>query len=159
MPSDSAAIVARTSAESAVPVPRQRQARSRVTNGGDMFLRQDGRSPEARRARDLLAEFLDPFDGNASPAVVRLARRAAQLTVELEVLGGLRTKGAVLDQDQVVRLSGAIDVLERKLAAATPKKPTVTGADALAQHLAKRAAERAAREGDDEDAKTEGAAE
>lgn len=139
MPSESAATVARMPAESAVPVLRQRQARSRVTNGGDMFLRQDGRSPEARRARDLVAELSAPFNPpGPTEAQLRLIKRLAALTVMFEQVGGRVTKGEVVNPDDLVRLSRAIDVLEKKLAAAAPKKPA---APSLAEYLAASSAE------------------
>lgn len=62
-------------------------ARSRVSNGSALFVYPgDGRTAEARRFRDVLAEVLSDLGGGAglSEAKRQMARRLALLAVEAE---------------------------------------------------------------------------
>jgi hypothetical protein len=63
-------------------------ARSRVTNGKELLPGVDGRSLWARRYRDVLALHLSDLSGenNVTEAEKTLARRAACLVVELELM-------------------------------------------------------------------------
>jgi hypothetical protein len=63
-------------------------ARSRVTNGKELLPGVDGRSLWARRYRDVLTLHLSDLGGedNISEAEKTLARRAACLVVELELM-------------------------------------------------------------------------
>jgi hypothetical protein len=60
--------------------------RSRVTNGSALLSGVDGRSPWARRLRDLIALHVSDLGGRdaVSTAELSIVRRAATLTVELE---------------------------------------------------------------------------
>ena len=69
-------------------------ARSRVSNGKDLFLEGvDGRSVIARRYRDILAQLTSDIGGDPSEAQNIIIRRATQLAVwceqaEAEAAGG-----------------------------------------------------------------------
>ena len=69
-------------------------ARSRVSNGKDLFLEGvDGRSALARRYRDILAQLTSDIGGDPSEAQSIIIRRATQLAVwcemaEAEAAGG-----------------------------------------------------------------------
>ena len=69
-------------------------ARSRVSNGKDLFLEGvDGRSVIARRYRDILAQLTSDIGGDPSEAQSIIIRRATQLAVwcemaEAEAAGG-----------------------------------------------------------------------
>ena len=69
-------------------------ARSRVSNGKDLFLDGvDGRSAIARRYRDILAQLTSDIGGDPSEAQNIIIRRATQLAVwceqaEAEAAGG-----------------------------------------------------------------------
>lgn len=59
-------------------------ARSRVSNGKDLFLDGvDGRSVLARRYRDILAQLVSDVGGDPSEAQSLIVRRATTLAVEL----------------------------------------------------------------------------
>jgi hypothetical protein len=67
--------------------PRKPTQRSRVTNGRSLFVRGgDGRSPWARRMRDIVEAHVSDIGGSAtaSEAQRSIIRRIATLTVELE---------------------------------------------------------------------------
>ena len=58
------------------------EARSRVSNGKDLFLDGvDGRSAIARRYRDILAQLTSDIGGDPSEAQHIIIRRATQLAV------------------------------------------------------------------------------
>jgi hypothetical protein len=68
---------------------KKKQARSRLTNGKQLFLdRIDGRTAEARRLGDLIAQHTADLGGESeiSEAERRLIRRAAALTLQCELL-------------------------------------------------------------------------
>jgi hypothetical protein len=69
--------------------------RSRITNGRDLLPTVDGRCLWARRFRDLLSLHLFDLggEGNCSEGEKALARRAACLIVELELLEDLFAAG------------------------------------------------------------------
>lgn len=75
--------------------PRKPTARSRMTNGSRIHLFGDGRSTEARRYRDLLAQFSAELGGMAilSATAQQIVRRAAQTSVECELLEAARAAG------------------------------------------------------------------
>ena len=70
------------------------EARSRVSNGKDLFLEGvDGRSVLARRYRDILSQLTSDIGGDPSEAQSIIIRRATQLAVwceqaEAEAAGG-----------------------------------------------------------------------
>ena len=76
------------------------EARSRVSNGKDLFLEGvDGRSVLARRYRDILSQLTSDIGGDPSEAQSIIIRRATQLAVwceqaEAEAAGRLSTSGS-----------------------------------------------------------------
>jgi hypothetical protein len=74
---------------SRTPAPAALTARSRVTNGKRLFVEvRDISSPWARRLRDLIALHVSDLGGadNCSEAEKMLVRRAAMLTLQMELL-------------------------------------------------------------------------
>jgi hypothetical protein len=74
---------------SGTPVPVPRHQRSSVTNGKRLFVElRDKHSPWSRRLRDLLALMVSDRGGadNCSENEKSLIRRAAQLTLQLELM-------------------------------------------------------------------------
>ena len=65
---------------------RRACGRSRVSNGKTLFLEAvDGRSPMARRYRDVLADLVSDLGGDPTEAQSLIARRAATLAVWCEM--------------------------------------------------------------------------
>ena len=77
-----------SSADSRLVAKRQRQGRSRITNGSALLPGVDGRSAWIRRCRDVIAAHLSDLGGedNCSAAERSIIRRASVMTVELEML-------------------------------------------------------------------------
>jgi hypothetical protein len=73
-------------------------ARSRVSNGKDLFLEGvDGRSAIARRYRDILAQLVSDLGGDPSEAQTIIVRRATTLAVWCEQAEGEAASGKPLD--------------------------------------------------------------
>ena len=91
-------------------------ARSRVTNAWlkgrvnsrALFVDADGRSPWARRYRDVIMRLVDDAGGLGALSELKLSliRRAAALTVECERLESELANGKPCDLDQLSRASG-----------------------------------------------------
>lgn len=65
----------------------KRDLTSALSNGSKSFLSDvDGRSPLARRYKDLVWEFSSQVGGNPTPAQLQLVRRAAGLSIQCELL-------------------------------------------------------------------------
>lgn len=94
-------------------------SRSRVTNGSKLLANVDGRSPWARRYRDVYNALVSDAGGAdlVSEATMVIFRRAATLATELErIEAGFATKGAAdpADLDLFARVSGTLTrLLER----------------------------------------------
>jgi len=69
-----------------VPKRQKSRQRSAVTNGTALLVGVPNTNAWARRCRDILGEHLSDLGGEASSAERSLARRAAVLTTELEML-------------------------------------------------------------------------
>lgn len=83
--------------------------RSAVTNGKRLFVEGgDGRSPWARRWRDLVELHAGDLGGAdiLSEAQLALCRRAATLSIELERIEGALSAGSEADMDLYGRLAG-----------------------------------------------------
>ena len=94
-------------AATASPSPTNR---ARITNGSALHLgRVDGRSPVARRWRDLYAAFIDGIDADGSTVVTLLCRRAATLAVRAEQLEADLANGIKLDGLEYVRVANALN--------------------------------------------------
>lgn len=96
------------------PPVTAKSARSRVSNGADMFIAQaDGRSREARRFRDVFADMLVHLGGdNTSEPRRHLAKRATALIVWCETVEARLAAGEELD---VAPYTTAINSLRRLL--------------------------------------------
>ena len=96
--------------------PRQK---SRVTNGSHLFLvdEADGRSPEARRFRDILSAVASDIAGGGDLSEVQrqLARRFAALALSLELQEAAMVSGQDVDLDLFGRLSGQLNRLANTL--------------------------------------------
>src|SRR5262249_38428043 len=75
--------------------PPSPHTQSAVTNGTRFLPNVDGRTPGARRCRDVARAFVVDLGGrsNASAAQLALARRAAVLVVQLEMLESRMAEG------------------------------------------------------------------
>ena len=88
-----------------------RYGRSRITNGALLPDVVDGRSPWVRRAKDIIGEHIADLGGidNVSAAERSIIRRAATLTIELEMLEtrfALAGQAAPNDLDLYQRTAG-----------------------------------------------------
>ncbi|MGA2637290.1 MAG: hypothetical protein ABSF11_06135 [Methylocella sp.] len=90
--------------------PRPPRVRSAVSNGRRPFVVGDGRSPWARRHRDLIELHFDDLGGPdcLSEAQMSLCRRAATLEVELERIEGQLSLGNDADLDAYSRHAGGL---------------------------------------------------
>jgi hypothetical protein len=98
----------------------QSKGRSRITNGRELLPGVDGRSLWARRFRDLLNLHLSDLGGfdEASEAEKSILRRAAALTVELELLESrFAAKETGADAEQLDLYSRMSNTLRRHLEA------------------------------------------
>ena len=96
------------------------KGRSKITNGRELLPGVDGRSLWARRFRDLLNLHLSDLGGfdNASEAEKSILRRAAALTVELELLESrFAAKETGADPEQLDLYSRMSNTLRRHLEA------------------------------------------
>jgi hypothetical protein len=98
MPTDSPSIAARPT-----------NCRSRVTNGKRLLAGCDGRSRNARRYRDLLADMACDLGGaaNLSTAELAILRQAAGLVLRSEQIQADVVNGRPVDADEAVRLANA----------------------------------------------------
>jgi hypothetical protein len=120
-------------------------ARSRVTNARlkgrvtsrALFVDADGRTPWARRYRDLVAQLADDAGGLATLSELRLSliRRAAALMVEAERLEGELADGKPCDVDQLARVSGHLRRIAETIGLNKVKRDnTPTIAEIAARH-------------------------
>ena len=90
-------MAAETSAVRSTPKPRPKRQRSRVTNGKQLFVDGNGRSPWARRWKDLCelhARDISPSGAvHLSEAQKSLIRRTATIEIELEAVEGKLSEG------------------------------------------------------------------
>ena len=96
-------------AETAMITPRLATVRSRKTNGRRAFVEGDGRSPWARRWRDLKELYADDLGGASTLSEFQLGliATAASLRCEIEKLEGRLSVGdESIDLDQLGRLVG-----------------------------------------------------
>lgn len=99
-----------TDRTSSAPLPPAQ--RSRVGNGSALFLDgADGRSLIARRFKDVLGEIVSDLGGAEiiSEGQRQLARRAATLSTEAEIMEATLAGGGELDLDRYVVLTNALN--------------------------------------------------
>ena len=91
------------------------QWRSAITNGSSLGI--DKRTPAGRRYRDLITEFSREVaggdDGELSQSELILVRQAAALSLRIEALQIAIVDGAVVNDDDIARLT---NILMRLLA-------------------------------------------
>lgn len=105
---------------------RNRFARSRVANGSSLFVGAvDQRSAEARRFRDVLAEIVSDLGGTEglSEGQRQLARRAAMMSIQCEVMEGKAIAGEPIDLDAFGQLSDRIGRAFNRLGLKRVAKP------------------------------------
>jgi hypothetical protein len=116
--------------------------RSAVTNGSKLLVGIDGRSPAARRFRDLIQAFEAEVGGVLTEVERGLIKQAAALTMRAEQLQADIVNGKPVDGDQLIRLTGTakriLGAISRKAETRKPPAPT------LADHIARRAANKPA---------------
>src|SRR5215217_7122717 len=102
-------------------IPRSLTNRSRVTNGTRLLEGVDGRSPTARRYKDLIDEFSHGLGGAEAlgEADRALVRQAASLTIRAEQLQAAIIRGEPVDPDELIRLT---NTARRTLAGIRPKE-------------------------------------
>jgi hypothetical protein len=88
-----------SSAVRATPPAKNARLRSKVTNGKRTFVEGDGRSPWARRWRDLIELHVADLGGlaNLSEAQRSLVKRASTIEIELEQIEGKLSEGKAQD--------------------------------------------------------------
>jgi|SRR5579871_4330480 len=106
--------------------------RSRVTNGSQLLIGVDGRSPRARRFRDLVRAYEAEFE--VTTELDRgLIRQAALLTLKSEQLQAAVVNGEAVDTEILTNLSGQI----RRLLGDLRRKAALgqTASPSLQDHL------------------------
>lgn len=93
--------------------------RSALSNGSRILPKGiDGRSAEARRWKDVYRDAMDRTGGRCEQA----CRSYASLVVEREAFDADIAQGYVIDRWELVRLTNAIDRLERRLGLDKPNR-------------------------------------
>jgi hypothetical protein len=112
--------------------------RSAVTNGTKLLVGIDGRSPTARRFRDLVQAFKAEIGGDLSQTEMAMIKTAASLTLTAELMQADIVNGKMVDSGDLIRLSSeARRILAEIAGKASKRKPTVP---ALQAYLASKAA-------------------
>lgn len=96
----------------------KKRARSRVSNGNAMFVQPvDGRTPTARRYRDLVAAVIDDAGGPdvVSEVVAQLARRFAALSILAEAMEAELAGGAEIDLAAFATISSTLTRLSTRI--------------------------------------------
>jgi hypothetical protein len=109
--------------------------RSAVTNGSKLLVGIDGRSPAARRFRDLIQLYEAEVGGVLTEVERGLVKQAAALTLRTEQLQAAIVEGRDVAADEIIRLSSE----HRRVLAILRTKATknkLAGQDALAAHIA-----------------------
>ena len=116
--------------------------RSAVTNGSRLLEGIDGRSPLARRFRDLIKAYEAEIGGELTEVERGLVKQAAALTLRAEQMQAAIVRGEPIDNDQLIRISGTakriLGAIGDKASKRRPAGPS------LQDHIARRNAERVA---------------
>jgi len=122
--------------------PKSKLARARVTNGSRLFLRLpgvDGRSPIARRARDIYDQLCVDLGGHdmLSEAQVQLARRCALISIRCEEMEAESVAGQHIDLDLYGKLTDRLGrCLQRLGIKRVPRDVSLTPTvDAYIEHV------------------------
>jgi hypothetical protein len=98
-------------------VKPSRQNRAAVSNRSTILAGVDGRTPEARRFRDLVLAYSEDLGGfeALSEDAAALVKQAATVTMQTEAMQGAATRGEAVDAEQLVRLSNVLARLLKAL--------------------------------------------
>jgi hypothetical protein len=127
------------SVDSSSPVvvaSRAKHGRARVTNHHDLLPGLDGRSPAARRYRDLVNAFISDMGGieQCSAIKIGLVRRLASVTVQVETIEASLVNGQPIDISVLCTLASTVLRLSSRLSIERVPKPVnneVTLADIM----------------------------
>ena len=110
-------------------IERSLTNRSRVTNGTRLLEGIDGRTPSARRFRDLIDSFASDLGGmqQLSEAERALVKQAASVTIRAEQLQAGIVRGETVDPDELIRLSNTSRRLLASIRRRAAPKPTLSG--------------------------------
>jgi hypothetical protein len=113
--------------------------RSAVTNGSKLLVGIDGRSPTARRFRDLVQAYKAEIGGDLSQTEMAMIKTAASLAIQAELMQADIVNGKMVDSGDLIRLSSeARRILDAIGEKASKRKPA---APKLAEYLARRSAD------------------
>jgi hypothetical protein len=110
-------------------IERSLTNRSRITNGTRLLEGIDGRTPSARRFRDLIESFSCDLGGmeRLTEAERALVKQAASVTIRAEQLQAAIVRGEVVDPDELIRLSNTSRRLLASIRRRAAPKPTLSG--------------------------------
>jgi hypothetical protein len=131
------------SVDSSSPVvvaSRAKHGRARVTNHHDLLPGLDGRSPAARRYRDLVRAFVRDLGGieQCSSIKIGLVKRLASVTVQIELIEAKMVNGQPIDISTLCQLASTALRLSSRLSIERVPKPVneVTLADLMREAAA-----------------------
>jgi hypothetical protein len=87
--------------------PRKPFARSKVSNGTALVEGIDGRSREARRLHDIIAELIGDLGASPTPTEHLQIRTIAGLVLHVEQLTASQCRGEPVDTEQLTRAANA----------------------------------------------------
>jgi hypothetical protein len=112
--------------------------RSAVTNGSKLLVGIDGRSPTARRFRDLVQAFKAEVGGGLSQAELAMIKTAASLALTSEMRQADLVNGKPVDLDDLIRLASEVRRILAEIAGKAGKRkpagPTLS--QLMAEHEA-----------------------
>jgi hypothetical protein len=112
--------------------------RSAVTTGSKLLVGIDGRSPTARRFRDLVQAYAAEVEvgGVLTETQMAMVKTAASLAIQAELMQARIVNGEMVDSDDLIRLSSeARRILDAIGAKASKRKPSTL---TLTEYLANR---------------------
>jgi hypothetical protein len=112
--------------------------RSAVTNGSKLLVGIDGRSPTARRFRDLVQAYKAEIGGDLSQTDMAMVKTAASLSLTAELRQADIVNGKMVDTNDLIRLASEARRIFAELAEkASKRKPAgPTLSQLLAEHEA-----------------------
>jgi hypothetical protein len=130
-----ASLASRLPAASAARASRFPDPRSKVSRRPLVVAGIDGRSPGARRYRELLSSFVASLGGDLNAAEMALARNAVSLTLQSELLQTDIAAGRAVDSEQLTRLSNAVSRIMAQLG--KRKRPPQPSSSPLLDHFSR----------------------